>query len=318
MIRLFTPLNYFNSTKDLNLLNIVHGSKFIDCINPSDKSTIGTLLLEDIYKNFVYYIEYDDDKTNILNTINILSTLVNQQISFCWWLIKDHSCYSCMTIASSDDNKSTGITQSFTRCSNSEGMFPTTTFNGDELQLADKYSNILSKLVTNNNEADRETILDLKGYLYKKPIYIHYSTRNPLDIAINSINKARSEGDVIVKISHYIVALEGLFTTRGENDNLQFKLSYRIPIFIAGTNEEKEQTFDLIRNGYHIRSKAFHGDVLQVKKTDIFYLNNISKSLDELLRNIFITILNEKDKLDVIMNDKIFTDFFHSKFLGKN
>lgn len=72
----------------------------------------------------------------------------------------------------------------------------------------------------------------------------------------DTYNRSRAED----KLIDYWIALEALFSARGETTELAFKAALRIARYVGRTRREGNTTFQLIKKSYTMRSKIVHGE----------------------------------------------------------
>lgn len=319
MTQVFAPINYFKHNNILDSPNLSNGELIADGLNDEEIKRIGLGLYEDIKHHIVIHKELNEStiKETLIH-FNLFPHEVNSEFLFYLWIVKDHSCYVCMTFVKSDevDENTIAFNQSFVKSSKSNGEHSDTVFEVNDLEKALEYASRMKKLRGKSTSDTVQATFDLKGYFERKPVYEDLSVMGPIDIMMTSINEARSSGHLVTKISHYIVALESIYAQPDEKDNLTFKLSYRVPIFLGGTPDEKESIHQIVKNGYNIRSKSFHGSRLSKNTANDSYLTEVSVALDNMLRSTILTIIYDDNKREILFDKKLFQSFFHNIFIG--
>src|SRR5690606_7167809 len=104
------------------------------------------------------------------------------------------------------------------------------------------------------------------------------------------------------KISFYIVALEALFSDIENTDAISYKIRYRIPKFLERIASEREDIFNKLKLAYSVRSSYLHGDMLKKGYKLYDQLKPISNFMDSLLREIVVLLLNDDNKLQIILD----------------
>lgn len=315
MVHLFCPITHLISENDIDFGNIVFGEKFTGKISEFNRRIIGEGLFLDIKNSFIYYQQYNNFSVEDFYSIQNTIPYINQGLLFALWIIRDHSCYSCISMLTCDDNVNTNILQSGSAHTNAKGTYQNSFFDINDFVTANQYLEQIHSLI--EVPTDRNEVIEFFGKnLLIHTDYTRFSNLNCIEISMGNINSARSTVNVLSKISFYIVALEALFASSGETDNLSFKLSYRVPVFLNLSLVEKEDIYSSIKQGYEVRSKVFHGDILSVKKAKNEYLEGLSFKLDDILRKVFRMILADQGKRKVLMDKTSFQSFFHSSFIG--
>lgn len=102
--------------------------------------------------------------------------------------------------------------------------------------------------------------------------------------AMYFVQGARAEHDLGLKIASYVQSLEALLcATSGE---LAHGLAERCAFFVPGPAEQRMEIYELVRKGYSIRSRIFHGDALSGER--IRSLERVSVALDDISRRALL------------------------------
>jgi hypothetical protein len=106
-----------------------------------------------------------------------------------------------------------------------------------------------------------------------------------------------------VALVSFVSALEGLFTTSG--DNLSYRLSLAIACLLEASSPRRLEVFESARRVYSARSKTVHGAQINrdLERAAITLAENLTPEAEGLCRRCFRTILElgldqfmEKDK----------------------
>jgi len=107
------------------------------------------------------------------------------------------------------------------------------------------------------NKKDLRIINSIFKSLIKLPID-NGVNHTPLLNAVRFLNHAQNEHWLSLKITLFFIALESLFST--DNNEISFKVSLRASYFLYSKNKEKRsRVFNILRNGYDLRSGFVHG-----------------------------------------------------------
>ena len=102
--------------------------------------------------------------------------------------------------------------------------------------------------------------------------------------ALRFLEIARSNSDLIIKITYYIALLECLFTSSTTNP-ISKKLARRVAAFLNTNRKTFEQNADFFRTVYDsVRNEFIHGNAFKTSPDSHF---TISEKLDEFVRQIF-------------------------------
>jgi hypothetical protein len=105
---------------------------------------------------------------------------------------------------------------------------------------------------------------------------------------------ARAEAEPAARVSLYMTCLEILFST--DAAELTHKLSERVAVFLGQNANERREIFSKMKRAYAIRSKVVHGATLSDKdETDA---KVSASSVDELIRRVFLKIIESKEIAD--------------------
>lgn len=177
--------------------------------------------------------------------------------------------------------------------SNSNGRYVDCNFNDEELEeILVWQSKIISYLNSSGIEqTEVDLVEDFGNHQYRySSTNNYYSNMNRISRALRFIMVARSESFAPMKITGYVGALESLFST-GHNE-ITHQISERVAKFVGGDIVNRITNYNLIKDVYSVRSSYVHGSGLGEKT--LRKLNDISPSLDELVREVMKKLLTEQ------------------------
>jgi hypothetical protein len=134
---------------------------------------------------------------------------------------------------------------------------------------------------------------------------------NRLKNAINFYDKACFDGGHLSSLVNFFISLESLFS-----DDEKTEIAYKIRLRTAYLNypqknerEERKKVFDLIKEGYRIRSLFLHGgdvksDSKIKKKGSYSYLEEYIPEIKDIVRKTIKEILLDENHYSFFSNDK--------------
>jgi len=113
-------------------------------------------------------------------------------------------------------------------------------------------------------------IRDIDTKIFVKSILPYYAIaikkgNEYLKIAIEYLRRARDADSPALIILDCISALEALFSTKNEKQEISYRLSNRVATLLADNKNERNILRNEIRNYYNLRSKLVHGSVVDVE-----------------------------------------------------
>lgn len=304
----------FNLKLDQNIVysNIFEYDYFKDLVLPYFQSKVGSIELNIIKLNNNFFVPVKINYENPSIQLHRLSALNNHFLSIGFWLQKDCSIHSPISFLFDNENNFVIKDTRNEFYSNSHGKYESTFFSENELNSTLKSYNKLLELISRDKVIN---LVETSGHIRSSMSTINYNDLNKIQRAIFFIQKARGTSLLPEKITNYIVSIETLFSF-SENSDLTFKISYRVPHYLSNEIGEREIINEYIRKGYDVRSRYLHGDKLKSSK-DKEILEIISNKLDEYLRNVFNIIITNEEYKNIILDEKLFKDFFHKKLIGQ-
>jgi hypothetical protein len=210
---------------------------------------------------------------------------------FSLWFVKDNSAFVQAMLLFDIDNSHPFFSQSGAFYSNASCSFEKSTFTQDEIRRAIRLDDQFTRLMNHNTPVDESPEWNGESPIApgSEAFLLYNEDFNRLTRAYYLLRLARTMHSLPPRITSYIALLETLFTT---NDNSrEERLKHRVVKYL---NEASEPLFTTIGDGYKIRSNYIHGNHLG--KNNLAERNKligVSTCLDELIRKIFIKIIQE-------------------------
>jgi hypothetical protein len=222
------------------------------------------------------------------------------------WFVKDCSVNSDAFYTYLSDTKSHYRRIEDSYFSNCVGLFEQSIFDKKDFEKGVKIHEKLLKLISIDlSKENISAVSNELGYTVSQGNFLQYNKRNRINRAFSFLQMARSNSFLPTKIAFYICIYECLFTT--EISEVSHKVAERVSLFLGESFEEKKAFYKVIKDGYDVRSKYFHGQPL--KKDGVDRLKEVSRNLDTLTRTAFNKIIN--------LNDNYFLDSSkHADFLN--
>lgn len=146
--------------------------------------------------------------------------------------------------------------------------------------------------------AKLRAIITGKSELAGSPSKTKYRISNALSRIIRTNDRFSSPVDQFVDL---VIALDAIFGDSG--DSLRYKISMRAAYFLAESEKERHEVFNLIASAYGMRNKIVHGATF---REDVVF-ENITKLHDH-TRSIVVKLFQagiHKEKMDGELFDKI-------------
>ncbi|WP_109850969.1 HEPN domain-containing protein [Aquimarina sp. AU58] len=143
-----------------------------------------------------------------------------------------------------------------------------------------------------------------------------YNNNPRIGIALASINIARGQHDLALKIGHYCTFFESIFST--SNTEITHKLAERIAFFTELLPELRYKRFQEIKDIYSVRSQVVHGSNVSSKK--LKSINDLVNNTDNIARIAINKILNNRFLLNLFSSrdNKKLDDYFNKLIFGMN
>jgi hypothetical protein len=118
---------------------------------------------------------------------------------------------------------------------------------------------------------------------------------SPLSRYFSYIQLARIASDAAIKLMHYCIAFETLFTN--SNSELSHTVAERVAIYRTRNKSRRVETYGLIKKAYDVRSKISHG--LTINNNYAESIGELLVNIDEIARQVLTkAITNSRDTLD--------------------
>lgn len=230
------------------------------------------------------------------------------------WIVKDNNInFDCLFLYL-EDKKQTFRNRRNIWNTNSEGVYSNTLFNEDELNDAVNWEyTLLPYLLESYDESNNYNVFvggnNEPTYRTANP---HLVVENRFSRCLDFIRVARSESFLPVKIASYIGALESLFDIAGE---LSHQVSERTAKLLSGDITTRVKNYNIVKEAYDIRSKYVHGSLLSKKHRSSDKLKEVSRNLDEILRQLIQLLLKKYPELAQMKKEEL-TEWYKKLILG--
>lgn len=258
------------------------------------KNLIGELEYDNLLNcHYIYAVgnieENMDDENKRISLINYY--LAFSQI-FCnsLWLIRDNSVnnesgFLCIK----KGNKIHSVTSNMRTALflNSSGEYKEEEFTDEEIKKIN-----ISLIRFFNIGFDKTTMVT-------EELRKMYNNSNRLERFFYFLQGARTQGFIPNRIALYCTMLETILST--DTIEISHKIAERAAKIIGQDYEERLNIFTIIKDAYSIRSSAVHGDKLKKQFRELDKLCEISKGIDDVLRNLILYLLNNEEILQLFL-----------------
>ncbi|MDN3658938.1 HEPN domain-containing protein [Ferruginibacter paludis] len=245
------------------------------------------------------------------------------------WFVKDTSANVMSTFSYAPELHEENLFQLSTtnHFTNATGDYADTVFDRLDFIYAGEVFKIISKLTEDSVQTDLHSAQPTKhGIQPSKFNHTLYNTTNRIQRALSFLVLARSQSFLPLKISFYTAMLECLFTT--DSSEVSHKTAERTAFYFDWP--DRYEVYEIIKLAYGLRSKFFHGQILENKVATLEKQKDLSVKLDDIIRKVLISILfnnsavfADDDRLNAFLNSKIFAsskpnDMYSLKSKEKN
>ena len=269
-------------------------------------------------------IPIDLPRTEIVNITDVLISSINGFV-YNLWFIKDNCVkFSDIFILLLGVNK---IQNGYIHNTNKEtivnasGKDELIAFSKEELEasiiITEKLTELLKKRDSDFGLRKEYQELENREFIQITTGIPHpddYNDYNIIERALNFLRTARGISHLPHRLASYIPVFETLFGC-GSSSEITYKISLRLAYYIGTDKDDKANIMELIKRVYNIRSRYFHGDVLDNKDRNIAEQRKISTEMDNLLRRAFVKIIME-DSAIFMGNSKSLENYFGGLILG--
>lgn len=269
-------------------------------------SILGTYALQQfLHKPFFQSRAYDLDNLLDHEAAAVFNTESIRNITSLWF-VKDCACAVDSTILVDDFNKRCTVLEPVTTYFDAASSLNTVHFSQAEVELALVYQGKYEAITTEDiSIGDRsETIKN--NHIGGAINYINFNSLNRIERAYHFIESARQESFLPSKISTYVMLLECLFSTAGENTEVSYKIAHRVAAYLEQDNKFRKDIFDQVSKFYSLRSHYVHGQGVKIGGSTKSYSKNqitdFSIEIDSLIRRVFYKILDSPN--DFLIKDQ--------------
>ncbi len=254
----------------------------------------------DTYVAVFVNITEENSKPELANISDIILSSVNGFV-YNLWFIKDNSVkfsdiFVVLTEMSENEN---GYMHSTNKedIVNAHGQNILVSFSSKELEfvtvISEKINEIRIKRNSDFSVREEYKELEHKNFIHTVANIPHptdYNEYNVIERALNFLRTARGISHLPYRIASYVPILETLFGC-GNSTEITYRISLRVAFYIGIDKNDRSDIIELIKRVYNIRSRYFHGDVLDKKDNDIQTQKELSENMDNLLRKILVKII---------------------------
>ena len=249
--------------------------------------------------NLTFYSELKE-RRDLPNPLSALSAWQHDLHLFfvCLWLIRDNSINIGIGFVSSVDTNGEPVFSSNYKAGLNllcDGSRSRVGYSIDDLSEALRLYTALERVTNEVYLGTFPQTVPLKSQVQPMGRLISAKDVKTLTRLIFFLSAARSHSDLAAKIAMYVTCLELLFTN--DAAELSHKLAERVAFFLAGSKEEKLNTFRLVKSLYSIRSKLVHG--ADLSKGRIETAADSAAAADGLMRRILLRILENERLVEV-------------------
>ena len=251
--------------------------------------TYGLLVLERLRKNPYLYYLLDELQITDNDVVKYTSVLYRyaMDISKALWLVKDNSVTPNSALTYFGSKVQNRYPESYNSCSLNylaTGEREDAYFSKEELSEASRWYPLILDNLSNGT---------VKDFNNGNPVFDNIPNLPSFHRALNFINYARKEKNISSKISVYIYILKCIFAVQKKKKK---KVSERAAWFIGTSGEERLDIFETLKKSYRERSNYVHGSVIKQSETVVESRKEVVRKLDDIVRNLFKKILDEKYK----------------------
>lgn len=318
MYNFISQIYYLDSNENSNFL-IHNGHKITNLFYNEINEIFGRIAYTKLSKGLLFCQTHDSDRSFNPDEIILINNSFYMQFSFSYWLIKDNSIFTSETYVINREIDFYDCTNNHVTISNSIGEFEIVNFSQEDHIKRIEYNRKIQKILTSRMKPESKGV---KAATFEHNIIHSSLLKNPniydnFTKSYQFISLARTTLNLVEKISFYVVALENLFVPDGKEGEISYKASLRIAEYFGIDKNEKIEIKSIIKGGYTIRSNFFHGGNIDKKYVDLQIQKKISKKLDELLRTLFLNLINDtQNTLNTFENSKTIVSTIDSRFFS--
>lgn len=258
-------------------------------------------------ETYIYFTFEDDDYDTLFSNLDHFSSL---EMLMVWiddflknmWIFKDN-CVMCdqaflIDVPIENQAKASSIVLVYSHTL-ANGEHLNVTFNELEFNEIIKLHDDIENYFHSKNSSSLNFMLE-KGF-------------SRLSRALIFIKQAREARNLAYKISNYCSALESILST--DDAEISHKISERCA-FLLSKKRLKIETYKKIKTAYNVRSKLTHGATLDNKTLNQLF--QISFDIDDILRDLILLIIKDKNLLDIIDGDISKLAIFFNELIFEN
>ena len=301
-------------------------AKFLD---EDLRQAIGNIHIRALKEHDMYVAAFLDVPKDLPRTeiVNITDIVVNSIHGFIYnlWFIKDNcvkfSEIFILLIGMNDTQNGYIHNTNKETIVNANGSEHVVSFSKEELEgsiiITEKLTELLKKRDSDFGLRKEYQELENKEFITVTAGIPHpddYNDYNIIERAFNFLRTARGISHLPHRLASYVPIFETLFGCGGSTE-INYKISLRVAYYIGTDKADRVNIVELFKRVYNVRSRYFHGDVLDNKDRNIDEQHRLSTEIDNLLRRTFIKIIME-DSAIFMRSSKSLESYFSDLILG--
>jgi hypothetical protein len=175
----------------------------------------------------------------------------------------------------------------------------------ESYRIKNKCKTIFSNIAQNISDKPAQTTNEIDTNFN----HFRYNDQNRIERAFLFLQTLRSAILLPQKISLYIPIFECLFSI--DNTEVAHKVSERTALYIGNDKSEKFDIFGCIKECYDLRSRYFHGSVLNKKYDTKEKQKKLAEKIDSICRRVLLKVI-EHDQQKFLGKEEDLRAFFDS------
>ena len=256
----------------------------------------------------------DNDASLLNSNIHVYNEYIQNFIQYLWF-VKDNCCGVNSFHTYIPDAKKTIVRTYLTTYSTCHGKInEPVEFNQKELQrVVEIYLHCIDILPKSNLRKLKKGELQPDIIAPRKINPVDFKNTNRIERALHFLTMARSTNLLPSKIAFYMCIYECLFSGTDKTEIIH-QIAERTAFYMGAQRYQRIDIYDLIKEGYSIRSSYYHGKKIKTHREDLLKL---SEKVDMLTRELFLKVFfvdyevfaqESDEKLQKAFKELIFRD----------